>query len=45
MVRAINEKAPKGYKSANYEKARTVLLDKEKTKIQAGLSRFTNEWS
>jgi hypothetical protein len=45
MVRAINKKAPKGYKNPNYEKARTVLLDREKAKIQAGLTRFTNEWS
>jgi hypothetical protein len=45
MVRAINQKAPQGYKSPSYEKVRTVLLDREKTKIQAGLSRFTNEWS
>jgi hypothetical protein len=45
MLRAINEKAPQGYKSPSYEKARTVLLDREKAKIQAGLSRFTNEWS
>jgi hypothetical protein len=45
MVRAINEKAPQGHKSLSYEKARTVLLDREKAKIQTGLSRFTNEWS
>jgi len=45
MVRAINEKVPKGYKSPNYEKARIVLLDREKEKIQADLSWFTNEWS
>jgi hypothetical protein len=45
MVRAINEKAPQGYKRTNYEKARTMLLDREKAKIQVGLSRFTNEWS
>jgi hypothetical protein len=45
MVRAINEKVPKGYKSPNYEKARIVLLDREKAKIQADLSWFTNEWS
>ena len=28
MVKGINE-APKGYKSPNYEKARTVLLERE----------------
>jgi hypothetical protein len=44
-VRAINEKSPQGYKSPSYEKVRIVLLDKEKEKIQAGLSWFTNEWS
>jgi hypothetical protein len=43
LVKAINE-APKGYKSPNYEKSRTVLLDWEKTKIQRALTRFTNEW-
>ena len=43
LVKAINE-APKGYKSPNYEKARTVLLDREKTKIQRALTPFTNEW-
>jgi hypothetical protein len=45
MVRAINEEAPKGYKSPNYEKAKTVLLDREKAKIQASLTPFTKEWS
>jgi hypothetical protein len=45
MVRAINEKASKGYKNPNYEKDRTVLLDREKAKIEAGHSRLTNEWS
>jgi hypothetical protein len=43
MVKAIN-KAPKGYKSPSYEKARTVLLDKERTKIQRALTWFTDEW-
>jgi hypothetical protein len=44
LVKAIN-KAPKGYKSPNYEKARTMLLDREKAKIQRALRRFTYEWS
>ena len=43
FVNAINE-APKGYKSPNYEKARIVLLDREKAKIQRALTRFTDEW-
>jgi hypothetical protein len=43
LVKGINE-APKGYKSPNYEKARTVLLDREKTKIQRALTRFTDDW-
>jgi hypothetical protein len=43
MVNAINE-TPKGYKGPSYEKARTVLLDKERAKIQRALTRFTNEW-
>eukprot|EP00253_Pinus_taeda_P014544 PITA_14544 len=43
MVKAINE-APKGYKAPNYEKARTMLLEREKAKVQRPLTRFTNEW-
>lgn len=43
MVKAINE-APKGYKAPNYEKARTVLLEREKAKVQRAFTRFTNEW-
>lgn len=43
MVKAMNE-APKGYKSLNYEKARPVLLEREKAKVQRTLTRFTNEW-
>jgi hypothetical protein len=43
LVKGINE-APKGYKSPNYEKARTVLLDRERVKIQRALTRFTDEW-
>ena len=42
MVNGIN-KAPKGYKSPNYEKGRTMLLEREKTKVQRALTRFTNE--
>lgn len=43
MVKAINE-APKRYKSLNYEKDRTMLLEREKAKVQRALTRFTNEW-
>ena len=43
MVKAINE-APKGYKAPNYEKARTVLLEREKSKVQRAMTRFTHEW-
>jgi hypothetical protein len=43
LLKAINE-APKGYKSPNDEKARTVLLDREKEKIQRALTRFTDGW-
>ena len=43
MVKAINE-APKGYKSPNYEKARAMLLEREKGKVQVALTHFTNEW-
>ena len=42
LVKAINE-APKGYKSPNYEKARTVLFDREKAKVQRALTQFTDE--
>jgi hypothetical protein len=44
MVKAIN-KAPIGYKSLVYEKARTVLLDKEKAKVKRALTRFTDGWA
>jgi hypothetical protein len=44
MVKAIN-KAPIGYKSPRYEKARTVLLDKEKAKVKRALTRFTDGWA
>jgi hypothetical protein len=40
----IINKAPKGYKSPSYEKAKTVLLDKEREKIQRALTRFTKDW-
>lgn len=43
IVKAINE-TPKGYKSPNYDKARIVLLEREKAKAQRALTRFTNEW-
>jgi hypothetical protein len=44
MVRAFNG-APKGYRSPGYDKARTLGLDKEKTKIQGALGKFTNDWN
>jgi hypothetical protein len=44
MVKAIN-KAPIGYKSPGYEKARTVLLDKEKARLKRALRRFTDGWA
>jgi hypothetical protein len=43
MVKAINE-APKGYKSPSYEKAKIVLLDRERAKFQRALTRFADEW-
>ena len=43
MVKAINE-AVKGYKIPNYEKARTMLLERERAKVKRALTRFTNEW-
>jgi hypothetical protein len=43
LVKGIN-KAPKGYKSPSNEKARTMLLDKEKAKIQRALTRFIDDW-
>jgi len=44
MVKAIN-KAPAGYRSPGYEKARTVLLEKEKSKVKRALTRFTDGWT
>jgi hypothetical protein len=29
----------------NYEKVRTMLLDREKEKIQRSITQFTEEWS
>jgi len=42
MFKAINE-ARTRYKSPNYEKARTMLIEREKEKVQRALTRFTNE--
>jgi len=42
MIKAINE-ALKGYKIPNYNKARTMLLEREKVKTQRALTCFTNE--
>jgi hypothetical protein len=44
MIKAIN-KAPIGYKIPRYEKARTVLLDKEKAKVKRDLTQFTDGWA
>ena len=44
MVEAIRT-APAGYKSPEYDKARTVGLDKEKSKIQTTLGQFTDAWN
>ena len=44
MVSGIND-VPKGYKSPGYDKARTIGLDHEKTKISHSLSRMTNSWT
>jgi hypothetical protein len=43
LVKKI-KKSPKGYESPNYEKARIMLLDREKEKIKRALTRFTDEW-
>ncbi len=43
MVKAINE-APKGYKSHNYVKPRTMLLEREKENILKVFTCFTNQW-
>ncbi|KAL7206240.1 hypothetical protein ACSBR2_019031 [Camellia fascicularis] len=44
MVTAINN-APKGYKSPNYEKVGTNLLDKEQSKVQQSLNPLMQDWS
>lgn len=44
MVHAINT-APKGYKSPNYEKVRTSLLDKEQSKVHQALTPLMQDWS
>ncbi|XP_077219745.1 uncharacterized protein LOC143853935 [Tasmannia lanceolata] len=44
MITAINN-APKGYKSPNYEKVRTTLLDKEQTKMRQALSPLMEDWN
>ena len=43
LVKGINE-SPKGYKSPSYENARTVLLDRERAKIQRALTWFIDDW-
>ena len=44
MVEAI-QSAPNEYKSPEYDKAKTMELDKKKTKIQTTLGKFTNAWN
>lgn len=44
FVNAINE-APKVYNSPNYEKARTLSLDREKAKIHKTLTQFIDKWA
>jgi hypothetical protein len=44
MVQAING-APKGYRSPEYNKARTLGLDRERAKIEGALGKFTNDWN
>ncbi|KAL7258061.1 hypothetical protein ACSBR1_004224 [Camellia fascicularis] len=44
MVTAINN-APKEYKSPNYEKVRTSLLDKQQSKVQQSLNPLMQDWS
>lgn len=44
MIEAL-QTAPQGYKSPEYDKARTVGLDKEKAKIYNALGLFTNAWN
>jgi hypothetical protein len=43
LVKGINV-APKRYKSPSYEKARTMLLDRERAKIRRSLRLFTDDW-
>ena len=43
MVRAIND-APKGYKPPCAEKIRTMLLDKERTKVEQALMPLKEHW-
>jgi hypothetical protein len=44
MLQVING-APKGYRSPEYDKARTLGLDRERDKIQGALGKFTNDWN
>jgi hypothetical protein len=44
MLQVING-APKGYRSPEYDKARTLGLDRERAKIQGALGKFTNDWN
>jgi hypothetical protein len=44
MVKAINE-APQGFKGPNYEKLRTVLLQKERSLIHDILKLVRSSWT
>jgi hypothetical protein len=44
MVKEINE-APRGFKGPNYEKLRTVLLQKEKASIHDILKPVRSSWT
>ena len=44
MVQAING-ALKRYMSRGYDRVRTVGLDRERTKSNSALEKFTNNWS
>jgi hypothetical protein len=44
IVKAINE-APQGFKGPNYEKVKTVLLQKERAMIHDILKPVRNSWT
>eukprot|EP00253_Pinus_taeda_P035891 PITA_35891 len=44
MVRAIND-GPQGYKAPGYENLRTVLVDKEKSRLERAMAPLKASWS